>query len=103
MREYYQISGTRQQGTFQYSTPYEHPRCRYKSSKASRKRPLEFVWVLGQKEKGTKGDLIYLFIAKKPFQEEKGTIGDLLYLFIIAKSHSRKHILPQSRMYLGPY
>ena len=69
MREYYQISGTRQQGTFQYSTPYEHPRCRYQIFKGLKKRPLEFVWVLGRKEKGTKGDLLYLFSEKKPFHK----------------------------------
>jgi hypothetical protein len=47
-----------------------------------KKRPLEFVWVLGPKEKGNKIRVAYLFIAKR-----KGIPGrgDSLYLF-----HSKK-------------
>lgn len=53
-------------------TPYEHPRCRYKSSEASRKGLWNLFGFLVQKKKGTKSELLtFLSPKEKAFQEEE--------------------------------
>lgn len=65
----YQINGNRPpRNIFQYSTPYEHPRCRCKSSTASRKRRWSMFGFLA-KRKMVQKEICYTSFVAKPFQQ----------------------------------